>query len=117
MKKSSPYRGGAGVVEYHMRTKLYRQLTEAQAASLWQECKQALEARGLQDTVDECEQSTTGSLDTLPRDDVLDVLARLLTGQDWPLNMAPQSETDTFIDKLKAAIAQRGYERAEEQGA
>lgn len=117
MKKPSPYRGGVGVVEYHMRTKLFRQLTEEQATSLWQECKLALQARGLQDTVDECEQSSTGSLDTLPRGDVLDVLARLLTGQDWPLNMAPPSESDAFIDKLKAAILQRGYARAEELSA
>ena len=113
MPPKSTLAGGAGVIEYLMRTRLYRQLTEAQAAALWLDCKAALQRRDLQETVDECDTCRGGSLDTLPRGDVLDVLAQVLTGQDWPLNMTSEAESDRFLGKLKAAFEERAYVRAE----
>ncbi len=113
MTTSASLSGGRAVVEQLMRTKLFRQLTEAQAASLWVECKQALQDSDLQETVDECEESRTGGLDTLPRGDVLDALARILTGTTWPLNMTPDAEMAVFIEKLGQSFKARDYVRAD----
>ncbi len=112
MTQSATLSGGPAVVEHLLRTKLYRQLTEAQAVSLWDECKRALQASDLQETVDECEESCSGRLDTLPRGDVLDALARILTSTTWPLNMTSQAESAVFIEKLGQAFLARGYVRA-----
>lgn len=117
LPERSTFPGGIGVVEFHMRTRLYRKLTLEQASSLWEECKAMLQKHDLQETVDECEESQGGGLDTLPRGDVLDALARVLAGRDWPMNMTGQAESDAFIEKLRTAIIERGYARSEEQPA
>lgn len=109
--------GGAGVVEYLMRSRLSCELTRHQAYDLWVECKRELSRHKLGETIVEAEGSRTGKLDTLPRDDVMDALARVLTGQDWPMNMTPGSESSVFVDKLRQALAFRGYARCEEPGA
>ncbi len=105
----SPYAGGVGVIEYHMRRHCWRQLTETQAAALWQDCKAQLTKMGLRSSVKECEEATRGSLDTLIRGDVLDALALLFTGKRWPLNMTDDAETTQFNEAMRAALATRGY--------
>lgn len=67
--------GGVFVVLTLMRTHLWRELFLQQAQELWAQCKARLLAKDLADTVQECEASKTGGLDTLPRWDVLDALA------------------------------------------
>ncbi len=109
LRKPSAYAGGVAVAEYTLRRYCGVQLTEAQAQALWAELKQHLLARRFRDTVQEAEESTTGGLDTLPRGDVLDALARVLTGLEWPLNMSSAEESRQFSDKFVAAIRERGY--------
>lgn len=110
-KLYSPHKGGTGAIEFLMRTRCNRNMTEAQASALWEECKAQLLRVDLGETVEEVEQSEGGSLDTLPRSDVLSAIANVLTGSDWPINASSDAESDAFINKMGQAFAQRGYTR------
>jgi hypothetical protein len=105
----SPYKGGVGVVEYMMRRNCWRELTEAEATALWQECKAQLVKMRLRSTVRACEQSDDGGLDTLERGDVLDALALLFTNMRWPLNMDGEEGFNKFAEVMGPELRKRGY--------
>lgn len=119
LRAPSPFQAGVGCVEYHARRYLELRLTEPQAAALWLEVEADLRGKGLGSTAQEMIESTTGSLDTLPRGDVLDALARTLTkGEfDWPINADRDDHTDRFADAMRTAINERGYEFIPLEGA
>jgi uncharacterized circularly permuted ATP-grasp superfamily protein len=102
-------KGGALVVKRLLETRLYRRLTSEQAHVLWSQCATRLRAKGLDETIAEAQSSEKGSLDTLPRGDVLDVLAEELTGLSWPLNMTPRAVSDAFWRQLDAELDRRQY--------
>lgn len=112
LRAPSPFQAGVGCVEYHARRYLELRLTEPQAAALWLEVEAELRRKGLGDTAQEMIESSTGSLDTLPRGDVLDALARTLTkgAFDWPINADRDSYAAQFVDAMRATIQERGYE-------
>lgn len=111
LRAPTPFKGGIGCTEYHARRYLELQLTEPQAAALWLEIQADLKARGLGCTVREMKQIDTGSLDTLPRGDVLDALARLLTKGEfgWPANCDGEEHTRKFATAARDGIRERGY--------
>jgi hypothetical protein len=84
-------------------------LDDEQALSLWEEVKAELMQRGMENTVKEVESSTTGNLDTYPRNDVLLVFAVIMTDhEDWPCNGDRKSHGD-FVNQLVATLKERGY--------
>lgn len=105
--------GGALVVARLMRQRCNRALTSEQANSLWMQCETRLIAKDLAETVTECAESDCGSLDTLPRDDVLSVLAEELAGCDWPINGSPQEHMSSFVMGMCAAFKRREYTRGD----
>lgn len=112
----STFAGATGVAEYHMRRYVGVQLTEPQAASLWSEVEADLVRIGLPETVEEAQTSESGKLDTLPRGDVLDALARVLTkgAHNWPANCTPERETTAFVNALRNEVRARNYAPAKE---
>lgn len=109
--KPSHLAAGPGVAEYHLRRYLWVQLTDEQAAALWLELQAQLQKVGLQETVDEVATATNGKLDTLPRGDVLEAIAQVLTdgAHTWPCNGDSRATSDAFLEKLRAGVASRGY--------
>ncbi len=105
--------GGQRVILRIMKTRLLRELSDAQALELWEQCKAHLLAKKLKSTVRECEESTDGGLDTLPRGDVLDVLGHVLVNTEWPCNGMPEAHSRKFGERIQAAMDQRGYRRSE----
>lgn len=114
LSSPSPYRGGVAVVEYHLRARCKRHLTQEQAQALWVEIKDRLTTVGLAETVEEAEESTTGRLDTLPRGDVLDAVATVLCGHAWPCNMDSEAVFDAFVRSMTSAMNARGYLRVDQ---
>lgn len=110
---------GPGVAEYHMRRYLWVQLTDEQAAALWEEMAEHLKKVGLRSTVREVATVTDGKLDTLPRGDVVDAIARVLTGgaHYWPANGDSRATSEAFLEKIRAGVAARGYTAFEPQPA
>lgn len=100
--------GGPAVI-YRLMAKLACQLTDDQAKVLWQECRTWMLGKGFQDSVAEAECCLDGSLDTWPRNDVMDALANVLTGLSWPLNGSPAAECEAFRMALSAELIKRGY--------
>lgn len=103
--------GGPAVIE-RLMAKLAYTLTEAQAAMLWQECRVWMLEQGFQDSVAEVECSPDGSLDTWPRNDVMEALAKVFTGLSWPMNGTPAAERETFTRLLLTELAKRDYSPA-----
>jgi hypothetical protein len=105
-------KGGPGVVAKLLRTKLGRELTAEQATELWARCKVHLAQ--LPETIQEAEESQSGSLDTLPRSDVMSALSQELAGRDWPINATPQAEVNLFIEAICQGMDARQYAYTEE---
>lgn len=104
--------GGQRVILRLMHTRLGRDLNHEQANELWQQCKAHLTAIGLKSTVRECEQSDDGGLDTLPRDDVLDALGKVLANAEWPIYATPEAQSKEFVQRMREALDQRRYAKA-----
>lgn len=87
-------------------------LTDDQANELWLECK-TLVPRTTAAEVEACDDS--GGLDTLEREDLLDAIARTLTGSDWPMNATPAPQRTAFSDAFSVACRFRGYEEVSQE--
>ncbi|MBB4861662.1 hypothetical protein HNP46_000473 [Pseudomonas nitritireducens] len=100
---------GRDVIAKVVNQKFGLNLSMDQCEALWKECEKNLRARGLGETVREARFSKDGGLATLPRGDVSDSLALILTGMYWPCNGDSQAVSDDFTSKLIEAFKQRGY--------
>jgi len=101
------YAPGARVVEHQIR-RMGGSMPPDQALALWAEVQVALLKAGSESTVVEALESTTGSLDTAPREEVHDALGTLLVGRPWPANMDGRNSFGEFIAELSTALAARG---------
>lgn len=111
----SRHPGAVGVMDYLARRNLGRQLDEVQAAALWLEVQAQLVLVGRQDTIDEVRAAKRGVLGTLPRGDVLDAVALVLTAGEfrWPSNAEPEGLAQAFVVAVRRGLAARGIaERA-----
>lgn len=109
----SEFPGGQGVVDTLLRTRCKRHLTREQVEAFWLEVSGWLAGRGLKSTVREAERSADGSLDTLPRGDVLDGIAMTLCGRSWPCFGEGDDAWNHFVDVMTVAMNARGWERRE----
>jgi hypothetical protein len=119
MQNDSPRQIGGGfqVIDRIMRTMLGRALTEDQAKNLWIEVADHLLQKDLRETVDEAETSTNGRLDTLPRGDVLDAVAKVIAHRSWPCNMDSNEVSDRFAKAMGAGLSERNYKVLDDEAA
>jgi hypothetical protein len=103
------YKNGTGTILKLMSNHASRFLTFEQATTLWGRCKTRLATKGLDETVGDCEKSTTGSLDTMVREDVMAVLGEELAGRDWPVNGESDATHATFSEAFQAECERRLY--------
>lgn len=101
------YRPGARVVECLLRD-LEVTLSPDAASSLWGEVQAVLQSGSGQEAVAEALTSGTGSLDTAPREEVLDAMGLVLVGQPWPANRDDSEDREAFLAALGLALSARG---------
>jgi hypothetical protein len=104
--------GGARVLKRIFERRIGRELSPRQALDLWGEVRLHLQKKGLRRTVREAITSSDGSLDTLPRDDVLEAIAQVVTGVSWPCNWDGAQASRRFSELMTAGLDARGYARA-----
>lgn len=103
----SAYAPGARVLEYSVR----RQggtMPLSLADQQWARVSARLNAKGLGSTVREALESTSGSLDTLPRGDVLDAWGEELVGRGWPVNLEGEAVYVEFIQAFGSKLRELG---------
>jgi hypothetical protein len=107
--------GAVACVVSLAKKRLNRALTPEQGASLWLECRALMvENAWPLSVIREIEEDNeSGSLDTFPRDFLLDAMSLVIAGVEWPANMATKEESDRFFDGACIGMASRGYAKFE----
>lgn len=111
-----PVGPGARCVSNVLSRKFGLDLSEEEAEVLWLECRDMLVARELGSSAREMDLSTSGELDTLPREYLMDTIASVLAGQEmsWPCNGDSQKTSETFLMLVSQGIIARGYKVKEQ---
>ncbi len=112
MRENRNLGGGPAVIARLMEKNLSILLADEQAVELWLECRAWMRRRGFLDSIAEAEGSTDGTLDTWPRNDVMDAIGIVLTGLYWPINGAPANRQAAFTRALADELTRRNYAAA-----
>lgn len=106
-----PVGPGARCVSKVLSRKFGLDLNEEEAEALWLECRETLVTRELGRSAREMDLSTSGELDTLPREYLMDAIASVLAGPEvsWPCNGDSQQTSEAFLMTAVQSIIARGY--------
>jgi hypothetical protein len=103
---------GVNTVRKLAKRAMHVELDDDQAQILWLECRANLTQRKMRSTIKHIESCSSGSIDTLEREDLLVSFAQVLTGDSeaqWPCNGDSEETSGDFYEKLKKGIKERGY--------
>lgn len=92
----SAYAPGARVLE-HMVRRFGGTMSPSLALAQWEAVSKVLRSKRMRPVIAEALESTSGSLDTLPRSDVMDAWGLVCVGRPWPANMDGEEAIDAFI--------------------
>lgn len=96
-----------------IRRHLNIDLTDAQANSLWDECRVKLQQARLFRAISAAQMSYYGSVDRFAGAEISQVLWKILADMEWPQAADGEEKARIFDKRIQSSVSQRGYIKAE----